>query len=98
MVEVAIEAEQRVTRERAQARLTSNAPPANSMRVVQQLVQRLRRDRTRVVGFPLRLLDDHLELARQLVRIDERVRICIGLHLEPLTEPRGGKDRVVAGM
>jgi hypothetical protein len=66
------------------------------MLVVQQLVQRLRGDRARIVRFPLRLLDDHLELLRQLVGVDDRVRVRVELHVERRREPRRWDDGVVA--
>ena len=42
---------------------------AHTVTIVQQLVQRFGRDGARVVGLPLRFLDDDLELARELVGI-----------------------------
>ena len=50
----------------------------------------------RVVRLALRLLDDDLELARELVRIDHRVRVRVGLDVEPVREARRRQHRVVA--
>ena len=66
------------------------------MHVVQQLEQRLAGDGLRVVRLPLRLLDDHLELLRELLRIDHRIRVRVALDVESAREARGGKNRVVA--
>jgi hypothetical protein len=96
MVEVAVEADERLARQRAEPWLASDAPPPDSVHVVEQLVQRLGRDGARIVGLALRFLDDHLELARELVGIDQRASIGVGLHVEPLGEARRRQHRVVA--
>jgi hypothetical protein len=73
-----------------------DAPAPHAVPVVQQLVQRLQRDRRRVVGLSLRLLDDDLELFGQLLRIDDRMGVGVGLDLEAGREARRGQHRVVA--
>ncbi len=95
-IKVAIEADHIVLSQRAQPRLAADAPAADAMPVVEQLVQRLRRDGRRVVGFALGLLDDHLELARQLAAVDQRVRVGVCLDVEPGLQARRRKDGVVA--
>ena len=95
-IEVSIEANEIVARELAQPVLAANAPPANAMRVVEQLEQRLGRNGRGIVGFALRLLDDDLELLRELLRIDHRIRVRIALDVEAALEARRRQHGVVA--
>ena len=95
-VVVAVEAVHMLARERAKAGLAPDAPAAHAMPVVQHLVQRLRGDGVRGVRLALRLLDDDLDLAGQLVGVDERVGVRVGLDVEPCGEARRRQHRVVA--
>src|SRR3569832_30319 len=54
MIEVAIEADERVACQCAKPGLTTDAPPADAVMVVEQLVQRFRRDRAGIVRLALR--------------------------------------------
>jgi hypothetical protein len=49
-------------------------------------------------AFPLRLLDDHLELARELLGVDQRVGVGVELHVEPAAKLDDGSTGVVAGV
>ena len=96
MVVIAVERPERVARDLAQPRLAADAPAADAMAVVQQLVQRFGRHGRRIVRLSLRLLDDDLELARQLVGVDDRAGVGVGLDVEALHEARRRQHRVVA--
>lgn len=82
-IEPPVEREQLVAREGAEPRLAPHPPPSDAVPVVQHLEERLNGERGGRVRLPLRLLDDHLELARELVGVDDRVGEGIGLHREP---------------
>src|SRR5687768_271515 len=69
-VEVPVELHEGVAIELAQPRLVADSPPPHAVPVVQNLVQGLHCERGGIVRFPLRLLDYHLELLRELRRID----------------------------
>ena len=96
MIEVAIEADERVARQRAQPRLATDAPTADAMTIVQKLVERLGDDGAGIVRFPLGFLYDDLELTGQLVRVDQRSRIGIRLDVEARGEAGRRQHRVVA--
>src|SRR5512133_757248 len=98
MIEISIEANELFSRQRAQPRLPADAPTADTMAVMQQLIQRLRGHRAGIVRFALGFLNDDLELAPKLVDIDERTRISVRLHVEPLHESGGREHGVVARM
>src|SRR4051812_4037742 len=70
-VEVAVEAQQVVARQATQPLLASDAPAPNAMPVMQQLEQRLDSDGARIVRLAFGFLDDDLELARELVPVDQ---------------------------
>jgi hypothetical protein len=95
-IERAVEARHVTLREAAQSLLGADAPAAHAMLVVQQRIERLDRHRARVVELALRLLDDDLELPRQLAGVDQRVGVGVGLDVEPLDEARRRQHGVVA--
>jgi mandelate racemase len=70
-VEVAEEAQHVLALQPAEPLLAADPPAPDPVPVVQQLVQRFIGDRRRVVRLALRFLDDDLELAPQLVGIDQ---------------------------
>ncbi len=94
-IEVPVETVHHVARERAKARLPPNAPATHAVRIVEQLVQRLGRNGRGIVGLPLRFLDDDLHLFRELARIYHRIRVRVGLNLQPFRESRRRQHRVV---
>ena len=73
----------------------TDAPAPNAVSVVQQLIHRLDRHRAGIVDFALRLLDDDLELSRELVGIDRRAAVCVRLDVERLDEPARRNHSVV---
>ncbi len=85
-----------LARERTETGLAPDTPAAHAMPVVQQFEQRLRGDGVRAVRLALRLLDDHLDLAGQLVRVDERVGVRVRLDGESCGKARRRQHRVVA--
>ena len=94
-IEVPVEAKKIVAREPPKAGFTADPPASHSMPIVQQLEQRLGRDRGGIVGLSLRLLDDHLELTRELACIDHGVRVRVSLDLEARNQPGRRQHRVV---
>ena len=85
------------------SRVSARSPGSRPMRQrrmrwrsCKQLVQRLRRDGARIVRLALRFLNDHLELARQLVGVDQRAGVRVGLHVESLRKAGRRQHRVVA--
>ena len=62
--------------------LVADAPAADAVPVEHHLVQRLVGDGARRVELALGLLDDDLELARQLAGVDDRVAERVGLDVE----------------
>src|SRR5262249_18513989 len=94
-IKVPIEADDVALTERAESGLAPDAPAPNAVPVVNELVQRLRRDRTRIVRLALRFLDDDLELATELAAVDQGVRVRVGLHVEAGEETGRGQHGVV---
>ena len=68
------------------------------MAVEHELVQRLLSHRARCIPLALGLLDDDLELASQLIRVDDRVAECVGLDVQGRGQTGGWKDGEVAGV
>jgi hypothetical protein len=76
----------------------SDAPAADAVPVEHHLVQRLVGDRAWRVQLALGLLDDHLQLAPELVGVDHRVAEGVGLDIERGLETGGGEDGEVRGV
>ncbi len=87
-VEMPVEVENMLARQPSEPRFPSDAPAAHAVTVVQHLVQRLDCDRRGVVRLALRFLDDHLQFARQLVGIDDRIGVGVELDFESPLEAR----------
>ncbi len=66
--------------------------------IEQHLMQRLVSHRARRIELALRLLDDHLQLALELTRVDQRTAQRRALDLHRAAQSRRGKDHVVRGM
>ena len=91
-------APQVVAGEAGELRLVADAPAPDAVPVEHHLVQRLVCHRRGRIELALGFLDDHLELARQLAGIDQRVPECVGLDLEPRGEAPCGQHGEVRGV
>ncbi len=94
-VEVPVEANEIVAREPPKAGFPADPPASHPMPIVKQLEQRFGRDGGGIVGLSFRLLDDHLELTRELAGVDHRVRVRVGLDLQARDQPGRRQHRVV---
>ena len=95
-IKIPVEAVHHLARESSQPRLPADSPPAHAVSVVEQLVERFGSNGGGVVGFALGFLDDDFHFARQLARIDHRIRVRVGLDFQPFREARGRKNRKVS--
>ena len=68
------------------------------MALVGEVEHLARQSPPRLVLAAVDLLDDHLDLALQLDRVEGRVPQGIGEHVEPLREEAGGENQVVDGL
>ena len=86
------------TGEAGEVLLVPDAPAADAVVVVHHLVQRLRGDRAGVVQLAPGLLDDHLQLAAELVGVDGRVHQRVALDGDRLAQVVGREHHVVGGV
>jgi hypothetical protein len=82
-VPVAVEPHELFARECPKPRFLTDAPAPDPVSVVQHFVERLDGHRRGRVPLALGLLDDHLELACELLAVDDRAGVGVELDLQP---------------
>ena len=85
-------------REPRQLCLVTDPPPADPVAIEHHLVQRLVGHGGRRVELALGFLDDDLELAGQLVGVDDGMAERVRLDVEGRGKAGGGKDGEVRGV